>query len=97
MKELAAFFPQSGLYLTVVPSYIGGFMALSWASKGKRLGTPAGIKKGGEGVQGLTHQDGLLQRGHPRRLLCAAGVDQTLVPEGVTTSQTADGPRGGAL
>src|SRR6201992_1146951 len=42
LKELAHFFPQSGLYLTVVPSYIGGFMALSWASKGARLGTPAG-------------------------------------------------------
>src|SRR6202789_2738780 len=28
LKELAEFFPQSGLYLTVVPSYIGGFMAL---------------------------------------------------------------------
>lgn len=47
LKELAEFFPQSGLYLTVVPTYIGGFMALSWAGKGKsaRLGTPAGIKK----------------------------------------------------
>jgi len=45
LKELAAFFPQSGLYLSVVPSYIGGFMALSWAGKGKKLGTPAGIAK----------------------------------------------------
>jgi spermidine synthase len=45
LKELSQFFPQSGLYLTVVPSYIGGFMALSWAGKGKRLGTPAGIKR----------------------------------------------------
>jgi len=45
LEELAEFFPQSGLYLTVVPSYIGGFMALSWAGKGKRLGTPAGIAK----------------------------------------------------
>jgi spermidine synthase len=47
LEELAAFFPQSGLYLTVVPSYIGGFMALSWAGKGKsaKLGTPGGIKK----------------------------------------------------
>jgi spermidine synthase len=44
LKELAEFFPQSGLYLTVVPSYIGGFMALSWAGTGKPLGTPAGIK-----------------------------------------------------
>jgi len=45
LKELKAFFPQSGLYLTVVPSYIGGFMALSWAGKSKRLGTPNGIKR----------------------------------------------------
>ena len=42
----AAFFPRSGLYLTVVPTYIGGFMALSWTTKGgKPLGTAAGIKK----------------------------------------------------
>jgi spermidine synthase len=45
LEELREFFPQSGLYLTVVPSYIGGFMALSWAGKGKTLGTPAGIRK----------------------------------------------------
>jgi len=45
LKELAGFFPQSGLYLTVVPTYIGGFMALSWAGKGARLGTPAGIER----------------------------------------------------
>jgi spermidine synthase len=45
LKELAAFFPQSGLYLTVVPSYVGGFMALSWAGTGRTLGTPAGVRK----------------------------------------------------
>jgi spermidine synthase len=46
LKELAAFFPSSGLYLSVVPTYIGGFMALSWACRGRaKLGTPAGIKK----------------------------------------------------
>ncbi len=46
LEELAGFFPLSGLYLTVVPSYIGGFMALSWATNGKRaLGTPAGLRK----------------------------------------------------
>ena len=45
LQELSQFFPQSGLYLTVVPTYIGGFMALSWAGKGKKLGTPAGIAK----------------------------------------------------
>ena len=45
LNEMKRFFPQSGLYLTVVPSYIGGFMALSWAGKGARLGTPAGLKR----------------------------------------------------
>ena len=46
LTELAGFFSRSGLYLTVVPTYIGGFMALSWASKGgKPLGTKAGIRK----------------------------------------------------
>jgi len=45
LKDLQAFFPRSGLYLSVVPTYIGGYMALSWAGKGARLGTPAGIKK----------------------------------------------------
>jgi spermidine synthase len=46
LEELARFFPRSGLYLSVVPTYIGGFMALSWATKGgKPLGTPAGIAK----------------------------------------------------
>ncbi|MFO1247503.1 MAG: polyamine aminopropyltransferase [Alphaproteobacteria bacterium] len=46
LQELARFFPKSGLYLSVVPTYIGGFMALSWATKGgKPLGTEKGIKK----------------------------------------------------
>ena len=45
LNELRGFFPQSGLYLTVVPTYIGGFMALSWAGKGAKLGTPAGIRR----------------------------------------------------
>ena len=46
LQELARFFPRSGLYLTVVPTYIGGYMALSWATKGgKPLGTDKGIKK----------------------------------------------------
>jgi spermidine synthase len=46
LAELSRFFPRSGLYLSVVPTYIGGFMALSWATKGGRpLGTAAGIAK----------------------------------------------------
>lgn len=46
IQELQSFFPKCGLYLSVVPTYIGGFVALTWATKGgKALGTPAGIKK----------------------------------------------------
>jgi len=45
LNDLAAYFPQSGLYLTVVPTYVGGFMALSWAGMDKPLGTPAGIRR----------------------------------------------------
>jgi len=45
LNDLASYFPQSGLYLTVVPSYVGGFMALSWAGMEKPLGTPAGIRR----------------------------------------------------
>jgi spermidine synthase len=46
LTELKRFFPRCGLYLTVVPTYIGGFMALSWGTKGgKALGTPAGIRR----------------------------------------------------
>jgi spermidine synthase len=46
LEELSQFFSKSGLYLTVVPTYIGGFMALSWATKGgEALGTEKGIKR----------------------------------------------------
>jgi len=46
LKDLSRFFPRSGLYLTVVPTYIGGFMALSWATKGgEKLGSKAGLKR----------------------------------------------------
>ncbi len=42
LREMKQYFPRCGLYLTVVPSYVGGFMALSWAGE-KPLGTAAGI------------------------------------------------------
>ena len=47
LRELADSFPQAGLYLTVVPTYIGGFMALSWAgnSRSAKLGTSAGMRR----------------------------------------------------
>ncbi|HEY6577810.1 MAG TPA: hypothetical protein VIY09_00680, partial [Rhizomicrobium sp.] len=45
LAELRDAFPQCGLYLTVVPTYVGGFMALAWAGNGKRLGTRSGLKR----------------------------------------------------
>lgn len=45
LAELRAAFNFCGLYLTVVPTYVGGFMALSWAGKSNRLGGPAGLKR----------------------------------------------------
>ncbi len=43
LSELKRQFPLCGLYLTVVPTYVGGYMALSWAGTHKPLGTKAGI------------------------------------------------------
>ncbi len=43
LHELRGQFPLCGLYLTVVPTYIGGYMALSWAGTDKPLGTDSGI------------------------------------------------------
>ena len=45
LRELKPHFPVCGLYLTVVPTYIGGYMALSWAGTEKPLGTKAGIAR----------------------------------------------------
>lgn len=38
-KLLDGVFPDVGVYLTVVPTYTGGFMALTWGSNGLKLGT----------------------------------------------------------
>ena len=43
LTELKRCFPKAGVYLTVVPTYVGGFMALAWAGKGKKLGSRAGV------------------------------------------------------
>ncbi len=53
LAELRTSFSQCGLYLTVVPTYVGGFMALSWAGKGARLGTPAGLKRARAGFAAM--------------------------------------------
>ena len=34
IKQLRGVFTYAGVYLSVVPTYIGGFMGLTWASKG---------------------------------------------------------------
>ncbi len=43
-RQLAHVFPHSGVYLTVTPTYTGGFMALTWASKGFALGREENLK-----------------------------------------------------
>jgi spermidine synthase len=41
LEQMKRTFRYSGVYLAVVPSYIGGFMALTWASSDAVLGDPA--------------------------------------------------------
>jgi spermidine synthase len=41
LKQMQRTFRYSGVYLAVVPSYIGGFMALTWVSNDAVLGDPA--------------------------------------------------------
>jgi spermidine synthase len=46
LKQLARLFANAGTYLTVVPTYIGGFMALTWVSAdGAVLGDAKKAKK----------------------------------------------------
>jgi len=46
LKQLGRLFKACGAYLTVVPTYIGGFMALTWVSAdGAVLGDPKKAKK----------------------------------------------------
>src|ERR1700712_4111230 len=52
IQELKRFFPTCGVYLTVVPTYIGGFLALTWATKGgKPLGKGDGIPRAAQADQ----------------------------------------------
>ncbi len=41
LKQMQRTFRYCGVYLAVVPSYIGGFMALTWVSNDAILGDPA--------------------------------------------------------
>ena len=45
LKDVSKYFKKSGLYLTVVPSYIGGFMALVWSSNKTDLSKGIILKK----------------------------------------------------
>lgn len=38
-RQLGSVFRHHGLYLIVVPTYVGGFLAVTWASEGTVLGT----------------------------------------------------------
>ena len=38
-KLLQGVFQDAGVYVTVVPTYTGGFMALTWGANGLALGT----------------------------------------------------------
>jgi spermidine synthase len=40
-RQFARLFAQHGVYLSVVPTYIGGFMALTWFARDLALGTTA--------------------------------------------------------
>ena len=44
-KKLNSIFRYSGTYHTVVPTYIGGHMALSWASDAKDLNKKINIRE----------------------------------------------------
>ena len=44
LKQMRRTFKHAGVYLTVVPTYVGGFMALTWVSNDARLGQPAKVK-----------------------------------------------------
>lgn len=45
LTALAKAFKHTGVMLTVVPTYVGGYMALSWASNGHVLGSPDAIAR----------------------------------------------------
>ena len=44
-KQLKSIFKYSGIYLTVVPTYIGGYMALTWSSNAIDISKAINIDK----------------------------------------------------
>lgn len=44
-RDLSRAFRHTGLLLTVVPTYVGGYMALSWGSNSLNLGSPESLAR----------------------------------------------------
>jgi len=55
-KHLKSTFKYSGLYLTVVPTYIGGYMALTWSSNVIDLSKPVNLDKYAKVINKLNTQ-----------------------------------------
>ena len=56
MKRLHSIFNHSGVYLTVVPTYIGGYMALTWSSNAIDISKKINIDKHSKVINKLNTQ-----------------------------------------
>ena len=56
MKHLKSTFNYSGVYLTVVPTYIGGYMALTWSSNAIDISKKVNIDKHSKVINKLNTQ-----------------------------------------
>ena len=56
MKHLKSTFNYSGVYLTVVPTYIGGYMALTWSSNAIDISKKANLDKHSKVINKLNTQ-----------------------------------------
>ena len=56
MKHLKSTFNYSGVYLTVVPTYIGGYMALTWSSNAIDISKKVNLDKHSKVINKLNTQ-----------------------------------------
>lgn len=56
MKHLKSIFNYSGVYLTVVPTYIGGYMALTWSSNAIDISKKVNLDKHSKVINKLNTQ-----------------------------------------
>ena len=56
MKHLKSTFNYSGVYLTVVPTYIGGYMALTWSSNAIDISKKVNLGKHSKVINKLNTQ-----------------------------------------